>query len=83
MMELGFLCEKKILARLKQKAAFALMFCYENKMTFPIYVSDQKLEDSMVILLATDGNKSHYVYTRDFNRFMFHKAKNKNKKILL
>ena len=83
MMELGFLCENEILARLKQKAAFTLMFCYENKMTFPIYVSDQKFEDSMVILLATDCNKSHYVYTRDFDRFMFHKAKNKNKKILL
>ena len=26
MMEFGFLCEKKILARLRQKAVFALMY---------------------------------------------------------
>ena len=31
-------------------------------------------------LLAIDGNKSHYVYIKDFDRFMFHKTKNKNKK---
>ena len=34
----------------------------------------------MDLLLATDGEKSHYVYIDDFNRFMFHKTKNKNKK---
>ena len=31
-------------------------------------------------LLAIDGNKSHYVYIKDFDRFMFHKTKNKNKR---
>ena len=56
------------------------MFCYENKLTFPFYVSDQKFENSMDLLLVTDGDKSHYVYIKDFNRFMFHKTKNKNKK---
>ena len=34
----------------------------------------------MNLLLVTDENKSHYVYIKDFNRFMFHKTKNKNKK---
>ena len=53
---------------------------YENKLTFPIYVSDQKSENSMDLLLVIDENKSHYVYIKDFNRFMFHKTKNKNKK---
>ena len=56
------------------------VFCYENKLTFPIYISDQKIENSMDLLLATDENKSHYVYIKDFDRFMFHKTKNKNKK---
>ena len=32
------------------------------------------------LLHATDGDKSHYVYIRDFNRFIFPKTKNKNKK---
>ena len=34
----------------------------------------------MNLLLVTDENKSHYVCIKDFNRFMFHKTKNKNKK---
>ena len=34
----------------------------------------------MDLLLVIDGNKSHYVYVKDFDRFMFHKTKNKNKK---
>ena len=33
MMELNFLCEKKILARLKKRTIFAL-FCYENELVF-------------------------------------------------
>ena len=56
------------------------MFGYENGLVFPIYVSDQKFEDSMDLLLLIDNDKSHYVYIKDFARFMFHKAKNKNKK---
>ena len=34
----------------------------------------------MDLLLVNDENKSHYVYIKDFDRFMFHKTKNKNKK---
>ena len=34
----------------------------------------------MDLRLLTDDDKSHYVYIKDFNRFMFHKTKNKNKK---
>ena len=34
----------------------------------------------MDLLLVTDGDISHYVYINDFNGFMFHKTKNKNKK---
>ena len=56
------------------------VFCYENKLVFPIYVSDQNFENSMDLLLVFDENKSHYVYIKDFDRFMFHKTKNKNKK---
>ena len=55
------------------------VFGYEDGRNFPIYVSNQKFEDSMDLLLVTDGGKSH-VYIKDFDRFMFHKTKNKNKK---
>ena len=34
----------------------------------------------MNFLLVTNENKSHYGYTNDFDRFMFQKTKNKNKK---
>ena len=53
---------------------------YENRSVFPIYVSDQKFEDSMDLLLLIDDDKSHYVYIKDLDRFMFHKTKNENKK---
>ena len=56
------------------------VFGYENRLVFPIYISDQKFKDSMDLLLLIDNDKSHYVYIKDFNRFMFHKTKNKNKK---
>ena len=49
-------------------------------MVFPSYVSDQKYEDSIDLLLLIDNDKSHDVYIKDFNRFMFHKTNNKNKK---
>ena len=56
------------------------MFCYENELVFPIYVSNQKFENSMDLSLLIDDDKSHDVYIKDFNTFMFHKIKNKNKK---
>ena len=56
------------------------MFGYENERVFPIYISNQKFEDSMALLLLIDDDKSHYVYIKYFNRFMFPKTKNKNQK---
>ena len=52
------------------------VFGYENELVFPIYVSDQKYENSMGLLLLINDDKSHYVYIKDFNTFMFHKTKN-------
>ena len=53
------------------------IFSYENGLLFPIYISDQKFKD---LRLLIDDNKSHYEYIKGFDRFMFHKTKNKNKK---
>ena len=47
-------------------------------MVFPIYVSDKRFKDSIDLLLLIDDDKSHYVYIKDIDRFMFHKANNKN-----
>ena len=35
----------------------------------------------MDLLLVIDESKSHDLYFKDFHRFMFHKTKNKNKKV--
>ena len=56
------------------------MFVYENELVFPIYVSDKRINDSIDLLLLIKDDKSHYVYIKDFNKFMFYKTKNKNKK---
>ena len=56
------------------------VFDHENRLVFPIYISDQKFENSMDLLFVINENKSHYVYIKDFDKFMFHKTKNKNKK---
>ena len=56
------------------------VFGYENQLIFPIYVSDKKFKSSIDLLLLINDDKSHYVYIKDFNTFMFHKTKNKNKK---
>ena len=55
-------------------------FCYKNNLTYPVYVSDQKFENCMDLLLIKNENKSHYVYIKGFNRFMCNEIKNKNKK---
>ena len=54
---------------------------YEARSVFPKYISDQKFENSMDLLFVTDGDKSQYLYIKDFDRFMFHETKNKNKKL--
>ena len=56
------------------------MFGYENELVFPIYVSDKEFKNSIDLLLLINDNHSQYVYIKDFNTFMFHKTKNKNKK---
>ena len=59
------------------------VFGYENELVYPIFISKQKFEDSMDLLLLIEDDKSHYVYIKDFNTSMFHKTKNKNKKMVL
>ena len=56
------------------------VFCYKNKLVFPISVSAQEFENSKNLLLVIDENKSNYAYIKDFDRFMFHKTQNENKK---
>ena len=56
------------------------VFGYEDKLVFLIYISNKNFDDSMDLVLSLEDNKSHYVYIKDVNTFLFHKTKNKNKK---
>ena len=83
MMGLGFLCKKKILARLRRKTTFALTcIVMKTSWLFQITIFQSKLsnftfDNSIDLLFLTDESKSHFVYIKDFDRFTFHKTKNK------
>ena len=47
----------------------------KNNICVNVFRYEKKLEDSMDLLLLIDDNKWHYVYIKDFNRFVFHKKK--------
>ena len=45
---------------------------YENKLTYPVYISDQEVKHYMDLFMISDKTKSHYLY---INRFMSNKTK--------
>ena len=55
--KLNFLFQKNIIAELKNKTIFALM-CFVMKIGYPVYLSDEKVGDSMDLLVISDENKS-------------------------
>ena len=78
--DVGFSVREKDFSKIEEKNSICInVYYYENKPTFPIDISNQKFENSIELLLVTDENKSYYVYIKDFDRFMFHKGKNKNR----
>ena len=56
------------------------VFGYENKQPYPIYVSKEKYDDHMELLLITENENKHYVLIKDFNRFMYNQTKHKESK---
>ena len=78
---LNFLSLKKDFGKIEKKNNICInVFCCENNFVCPVYVSDEKYGNCIDLLMITDKNKSHYVYIKDFNRFMCNKTKNRNKK---
>ena len=57
------------------------VFCYENKMVDPVYLSNRKFDDSMDLLLLSNKFVSHYVYSKGFKRLIFNKTKHKGRKV--
>ena len=69
----------------KQNNINVNVFCYENEQPYPIYISKEKNEDVLNLLLITEDDEekfpnNHYVLIKDFNRFMFNITKHKGKK---
>ena len=67
----------------KQNNKCINVFCYENGIIYPLYISSEKFSDCMNLLLIFDEKKSHYVYNKYFNRLMFNKTKKKKQKLIL
>ena len=64
----------------KQNNICINLFGYEEKQKFPIYISKEKYQDHMELLLITEGENKHYVLIKDFNKFMFNQTKHEHKK---
>ena len=54
----GFPVQEKDFSKIETKNNICInVFCYENRLTFPIYISNQKFKDSMDLLLVTNESK--------------------------
>ena len=56
------------------------LFGFEEKQIFPIYISKEKYQDHMELLLITEGENKHYVLIKDFNKLMFRQTKHEHRK---
>ena len=77
---IDFSVSKKDFRKIEKKSICINVFCYENNLVYPVHISDKKCKDCIDLLLITDENNSHYVYIRDFNKFMWNKTRCRNKK---
>ena len=64
----------------KQNEININVFGYENKQPYPIFVSKEKYERQMNLLLITENENKHYVLIENFNRFMFNQTKHEHRK---
>ena len=64
----------------KQNEININVFGYENKQPYPIFVSKEKYNKQMNLLLITENENKHYVFIKDFNRFMYNQTKHEHRK---
>ena len=55
------------------------VFGYEIKV-YPLYISKKSYDQTLNLFLITKKGKSHYVFTKGFNKLMFSRTKHKDKK---
>ena len=56
------------------------VFGYEKQEPYPVYISNEKFNDMLNLLLITKGKEQHYVLLKDFNKFMYNQTKHKERK---
>ena len=77
--DIKFPVSKRDYCKIEQKIKICInIFCYENDLVYPVYTLYKQFEKCMSLWLITDENKSHYVYIKECNVFMFNKIKIKN-----
>ncbi|KAL9959301.1 hypothetical protein ACROYT_G032614 [Oculina patagonica] len=64
----------------KQNEININVFGYEDKQPYPIFVSKEKYDKEMNLLLVTENENKHYVLIKDFNKFMYNQTKHKERK---
>ena len=56
------------------------VFGYEKQEPYPVYISKEKFNDMLNLLLITKENEQHYVLIKDFDKFMHNQTKHKERK---
>ena len=64
----------------KQNEININVFGYEDKQAYPIYISKEKNENCLNLLLIIENENKHYVLIKDFNEFMYNQTKHKERK---
>ena len=64
----------------KQNSVCLNVFGYEKGHPYPLYISKEKFEPQLNLLLITKDEAMHYCLITDFNKFMYNQTKHKEKK---
>ena len=64
----------------KQNNIRVNVFGYEEGQPYVIYVSKEKFNSCLNLLLITEGEVGHYCLLKDFNKFMYNQTKHKGRK---
>ena len=64
----------------KQNSINVNVFGYEEKQPYVIYVSKEKFNSCLNLLLITEGEVKHYCLLKDFNKFMHNQTKYNGRK---
>ena len=56
------------------------VFGYEDKQPYPVYISKEKCEDHIELLLVTKDENKHYVLIKDINKLIYNQTKHKERK---